>query len=157
MSRNTPAPRTEPVLWPRYVPGRGTVMEAIDASRIPAGWQSVSFRVPMRLATCEETDCPLFLKGWTQVVMADGNTVGRPGAVSRDEAAQTFGYYGVSKIPPEVVFQRPGTPCPEIHKVPNGMPPIFNVNGRTVLWTEFEDSVGGGLYRAQQLQREGQS
>lgn len=149
------APAEEPVLWPRWVNGR-VQMTRIDARQIPAGWQNVTIRVPMRLATCEETDCPRFLGGWTEVIpggSAESET--REGIVSQAEAAAIFGLYGPRELPPTVIHHNPGTPCPEIHKVPSGVPPIYFVDGRTVLWNQFEDAIAGGLHTAQRLVQEG--
>ena len=161
----TPGPATEqmrariPVLWPRYLPGAGgvrrVVMEAIDPALIPVGWQSIQIHVPMRLATCEETDCPMFLRGWTEILPADGTRISRAGQVSGDEAALTFGLFGPLEIPPAVIEHPPGTPCPRVHKRPAGIPPLYTVDGRTVLWTQFEDAIGGGLHQAQRHLSEG--
>ena len=145
------SPRPGEVLFPRYVPGVGTRMVRTRVEHLPSGWQSVGIRVPMRLATCEETDCIFYLHGWTEVMPGDGNRVPRPGAVSQDEAAATWGSAA------SVVHHPPGTPCQRIHKVPSGIPPLYHVNGRPTLWNEFEDSIGGGLHRAKQLHQEGTS
>jgi hypothetical protein len=109
----------------------------------------------MRLATCEETDCPMFLRGWTEILTRDGRTQPRAGDISQDEAAARYGFFGPQSLPPTVVHHEAGTPCPRVHKVPSGVPPLYTVNGRTVLWSEFEDSIGGGLHHAQQLHQEG--
>lgn len=146
-----------PVLWPRYIPGPGgsrrTVMVPIAPDRIPAGWQSVQFHIPMRLATCEETDCPMLLRGWTQVLVPDGSRHERVGDYRTDQAAAEFGLYGPRELAPEVIHHPAGTPCPRVHKVPSGVPPLYTVNGRPVLWNEFEDSLGGGIHRVQELTR----
>lgn len=165
MARSGPGPSAEqrkaqiPVLWPRYVPdGRGgRIVRAvpIDPARIPAGWQSIQIHVPMRLATCEETGCPLFLNGWTEVITASGNVHPQEGALTPDEAAQLYGYFGAASTPPTTIHHPAGMPCPEIHKVPSGVPPLYTVNGRPVLWNEFEDRLGGGIHQTQQLIREG--
>jgi hypothetical protein len=139
----------KPVLWPRYDPvAKTTRLVPIRPDRIPMGWQSVQFHVPMRLATCEETDCPFFLGGWTEVLVADGNQQTRPGAVSQEQAAAEFGLFGPREIAPNVIHHPAGTPCPRIHKVPSGVPPLYTVNGRPVLWNEFEDSLGNGIHQA---------
>lgn len=137
------------VLFPRYVPGLGTRMVRTPVAALPAGWQSVGVRVPMRLATCEETECPFFLNGWTEVLPGDGNRVPQAGQVTQDEAAATWGGRAT------VIQHPPGTPCNRIHKQPSGLPPLYHVDGRPTLWNEFEDSIGGGAHRAQQLRREG--
>lgn len=137
------------VLFPRYVPGLGTRMVRTPVAALPPGWQSVGVRVPMRLATCEETRCPFFLNGWTEVFPGDGNSVPQAGEIRQDEAAVTWG------AQTQVVHHQPGTPCLRIHKKASGLPPLYHVNGRPTLWNEFEDSIGGGIHRAQQLRREG--
>jgi hypothetical protein len=148
-----------PILWPRYVrtgPSTGrTVFMAIPAAAIPAGWQSVRFTVPMRRATCAEVDCPMYLAGWTEIIGADGNRQPRIGHISRDEAAQVFGYYGPRSLKPQVKHHPPGLECGRVHKRPADIPPLYEVNGRPTLWHEFEDSLGGGVHRAQQIHKEG--
>lgn len=144
-----------PVTYPRVSPGGRMQMVTIPAERIPPGWQTVQWTVEMRLATCEETDCPNFLRGWTEVLLPGGEALTKEGQVSADEAAQTVGYYGPHSLPPAVIHHPAGTPCPEVHKVPKGTPPMFRVNGRMVGFTEFEDALGGGLHRAEQIQKEG--
>lgn len=165
-----------PVLWPRYVQGpngrRVTRMVPIDPSQIPPGWQSVQFHVAMRLASCEEVDCPQFLNGWTEV-MRGGVTIGtRTGDMTADEAVSTYGLEGPREVAPTLVHHEPGTPCPgdranqppvalvnageakldpRAHKVPSGVPPLYTINGRPVLWNEFEDSIGGGLDATRRL------
>lgn len=152
----TPGPALEqraaqiPVVWPRYAPGVGTKMVAIPPERIPAGWQSVQIHVPMRLASCEEVDCPFFLGGWNRVTTGDGRRM-EVGRLSQDEADARYGLYGPREIAPTLEWQEPGTPCERIHKVPSGIPPLYTVNGRTVLWSEFEDAIGGGLEHASRL------
>lgn len=141
------------VLYPRYVPGHGTRMLPLRADQIPKGWQTVTARQSMRLATCEEAECPNQKRGWTRVVIADGNVEMMEGRVTPDEAAQRFGYF--KGQPPAVFYQQPGTPCYSVHKLPIGIPPAYQVNGRWVLWNEFEDSIGGGVHRIQQITREG--
>jgi hypothetical protein len=124
-------------------------MVPISAEQIPAGWQSVNIRVPSRIATCEETDCPAFLGGWSEVT--PGGTTGsevREGHITADEAAATFGLYGPKALAPSVVHHPAGTPCPRIHRTASGLPPIYIVDGRTVLWNEFEDAIAGGLETA---------
>lgn len=143
----TPGPGE--VLFPRYVPGVGTRMVRTPVAALPPGWQSVGIRVPMRLATCEETRCPFFLTGWTEVLPGDGNRVPQAGQVTRDEAAATWG--GASTV----IHHPPGVACGRIHKLPSGLPPLYHVNGRPTLWNEFEDSLGNGVHRANQLRREG--
>lgn len=164
----SPAQRAEPVMWPRYVPdgrgGRKLAMTAIDPRSIPPGWQAISVRVPMRLASCEEVECPFYLNGWTEVLPADGTRHTRPGKVTADQAANTFGRYGPRELVPNVIHHPPGTTCPgdaadqddgqlsaRAHKVPSGLPPVYSVDGRIVLWNQFEDAIGGGLHRAKQL------
>ena len=138
-----------PILWPRYDPvRRETRFVPTPPHLLPPGWQSTQVHVPMRLASCEETHCPMFLGGWTEVITVDGNRVPRAGNVTQDEAAATFGLYGPDEVAPAVIQHPAGTPCPRIHKVPSGVPPLYTLNGRTVLWTEFEDALGGGLHRA---------
>jgi hypothetical protein len=146
-------------------------MEPIAPNRIPPGWQSVQFHVPMRLASCEEIHCPMFLRGWTEVVR--GARIGtRAGEMTVDEAAAVYGLEGPLEIAPTVIHHPAGTPCPgdaanqppvalvnaheakldpRAHKVPSGVPPLYTINGRPVLWNEFEDSIGTGLEQARQL------
>lgn len=137
------------VLFPRFVPGVGTRMVRTPIDGLPVGWQSVGVRVPMRLATCEEVECPFFLRGWTEILPGDGNSHPESGEVREDEAKAKWG--GRARV----LQHPPGVPCGRIHKVPNGLPPLYHVNGRPTLWNEFEDSIGGGIHRAQQLRREG--
>lgn len=149
-----PVRSRELVEFPRWIGGK-VVMVPMSWDAIPAGWQSVNIRVPMRPASCAETDCPSYLGGWTEVVTQDGATHNREGMVSQDEAAATFGLYGPLELPPSVIHHPPGTPCGQIHKVPSGLPPVYVVDGRVVLWSEFEDALGGGVHRAQQLRAAG--
>lgn len=146
-----------PIFWPRYIPGRGTKMVRIDPRHIPPGWTAIGAHVPSRPATCDEIRCPMYLGGWTEIVPPDGSeTVPKAGLLSRDEAAQFTGYFGAASLPPEVIHHEPGTACPVIHKIVDPrIPPLFTVDGRPVLWNQFEDTVGGGLYRAARLQQEG--
>ncbi len=137
------------VLFPRYVPGVGTRMVRTPVDTLPAGWQSLGVRVPMRMATCEEVECPFLLKGWTEVLPGDGNRIPEEGQVRQDQAAAKWGGRA------QVIQHPPGTPCGRIHKVPSGLPPLYHVNGRPTLWNEFEDSIGNGAHRAQQLRKEG--
>lgn len=166
----TPGPSVEqrkaqaPIRWPRYLGGK-VRMVPIPPEQIPRGWQSVQIHVPMRLATCEEVECPFLANGWTEVLPADGSRHTRPGKVSRDEAAETFGRYGPRELVPNVIHHPPGTMCPgdaslqepgellstRTHKVPSGIPPLYTINGRVTQWTEFEDALGGGLERARTL------
>lgn len=145
-----------PVLWPRWVqtaPGRGrVVMQAIPADRIPPGWQSVRIRVPMRLGTCEEAECDFLEQGWTEV-LAGGSSHPYAGHLSPEQAGELFGFTGEGpvRVPPTVIHHEPGTPCPRLHKVEAGLPPVYLVNGRTVLWNEFEDSLLGGWEAASKL------
>lgn len=144
-----------PVLWPRYLPGPGgqrvVRMVPIHPAQIPAGWQNVAIRVPQRLATCEEVDCPFFLGGWNEVITADGGNHPMRGDMTQDEAADKFGLYGPREIAPVLRFNPPGTPCPRIHKLPSGLPPVYSVDGRTVLWDEFEDRLGSGVERMAEI------
>lgn len=162
-----PARPTAPVLWPRYLPGPGgqrkLQMVPIPAQLIPPGWQNVSVKVPMRLASCEEVECPFYRNGWTEVLPADGSQHTRSGKVTSDEAAETFGLYGPRELAPTVIHHPPGTTCPgdgaaqtpgerrdpRAHMVPSGLPPLYRVNGRTVLWNEFEDAIGEGVHSIQ--------
>lgn len=149
-----------PLLWPRWVqtgPNTGrTVFERIPPSRIPAGWQSIRFTMAHRRATCEEVDCPMFLKGWTEVLVADGNRLPKAGQVTREEAAAEFGLYGPKELAPQTIHHPPGTECPRVHKTAvRDIPPLYTVNGRPTLWNEFEDALAGGVHRAQQLRAEG--
>lgn len=137
------------VLFPRWVPGIGTRLVRTPVAQMPAGWQSIGIRVPMRLATCEEVRCPFLLRGWTEVLPGDGNRVPEAGEVRQEEAAAKWGAAA------QVIHHPPGTPCNRIHKRASGLPPIYHVNGRPTLWNEFEDSLGSGVHRAQQLRREG--
>ncbi len=153
-----PGPRPEqraaqiPILWPRYVNGKLGV-HAIHPSQIPPGWQSVQVHVPMRLATCEESDCPTLKGGWTRVTMGDGNVTHFDGHRSRDEAAAIVGTY--RGLPPQVEHMAPGEPCPILHKLPSGVPPLYTINGRPTLWNEFEDGLGGGVHQIQKITKEG--
>ena len=150
--RRAQAEAKAPVMWARYDPvTRSTRFVPIDPARIPPGWQSVQFHVPMRLASCEEVDCPMFLGGWTEVTPTGSQMQPVAGAMSQDRAAATFGLYGPREVPPEVVWHEPGTPCPRIHKVPSGVPPAYTINGRFVPWTQFEDAIGNGLEAARTL------
>lgn len=158
MARSGPGPAAEqraaqiPVMWPRYVNGR-TVMAAIHPAQIPKGWQSIQVHVPMRMASCEEVACPQFLRGWTEIRPGGGGIVSKAGVVTADEAAGTWGIHRGQ--PPVVIQHRAGSPCERIHKLPSGIPPLYTVNGRPTLWTEFEDALGGGAHRMQQIAREG--
>jgi len=129
-------------------------MLPLPADAIPPGWQSVRVRVRHRLATCEETDCPFFLRGWSEVVLPSGDRQPQEAGLSRDAAADRFGLYGPAAVPPTVVEHPPGTPCGRVHKRPADLPPVYLVNGRTVLWNEFEDSLLGGWQRAETIGRE---
>jgi hypothetical protein len=137
------------VLFPRFVQGLGTRMVRTPVEALPMGWQSIGVRVPMRLATCEEVDCPFFLSGWTEVLPGDGTSHPETGEVLQDQAAATWG------AQTQVVQHPPGVPCGRIHKLPSGLPPLYHVNGRPTLWNEFEDSIGNGAHRAAQFRREG--
>jgi hypothetical protein len=153
----TPAPAgpRKKVPWPRFVDGR-IEFHDIDTLRIPPGWQQLNCTVPMRRATCEETDCPLFLSGWTRIeVPGIDDILMTEGRIEPDQAAQIYGYFGPASIPPGCQYHEPGSPCLQVHKLPNGLPPVYNVDGRTVLWNEFEDAIGGGIHQTQKLQREG--
>lgn len=155
-----PAAPAAPVLWPRYVPSgpsgqRKLVMVPIQPDRIPAGWQNVAIRVPMRLASCEEVECPMYLAGWTEIRSHDGNAIQRVGKVSVEEAAGIVGYFGPASLPPMVEYHAEGLDCGRVHKVPSGLPPIYRVNGRTVLWTEFEDAIGEGVHQTQRIKQDG--
>lgn len=143
------AARQGEVLFPRYIPGVGTRMIRTSVAALPPGWQAVGVSVPMRLATCEENNCPFFLNGWTEVLPGDGNRVPQAGIVSQERAASMWG--GASSV----IHHPPGTICGRVHKRPSGIPPLYHVNGRPTLWNEFEDSIGGGMHRAAQLRREG--
>lgn len=146
-----------PLYWPRYDPRSGqTRMQGIRPDQVPAHWQSVQFHIPGTLVTCAEIDCPMFLRGWTEIVPPDGSKVTpKAGVLSVDEAAQITGYFGAAGLPPKVVNHPPGTPCPRIHKQAGRIPAMATVNGRPVLWNELEDALGGGVHVAQQLVREG--
>lgn len=171
-----PPPPSGPVYWPRYLPGpngtRRTVMMRIPPEQIPAGWQSVRITVPMRLASCEEVDCPFFLRGWSEVVVPDGSRHTANAEMTADKAAATFGLYGPQELAPVVIHHEAGTPCPgdaskqppialvnageallseRAHRLPTGVPPLYSVNGRTVMWNEFEDCLAGGLHRAAEI------
>lgn len=158
MARSAPGPAPEqraaqiPVMWPRHINGR-TVMAPISPAQIPPGWQSIQVHVPQRMATCEETDCPQFLNGWSEIRPQGGGAVSKQGLIGADEAAQVWGTR--SGIGPQVIHHPPGTPCQRIHKVPSGIPPLYTVNGRPTLWNEFEDALGGGANRMAQISREG--
>lgn len=145
-----------PILWPRHINGR-TQMVPINPGRIPLGWQAIQAHVPSRLATCEETNCPMFLRGWTEMLPADGGPPEpRVGQLDSDQAAAITGYYGPLALAPKVIHHPPGTPCPRIHRTALvDIPPLYTVDGRTVLWTEFEDALGGGIHRIQQIVKEG--
>lgn len=147
------SPQTE-VSWPVRRNGR-TVMMQIDPQRIPAGWQSVMARVPMRLATCRETDCPMYLQGWTEITTGDGNRQPRVGAVTGDEAAAIYGYHGAASRPPATIVHSPGTPCPRIHKLPSGASPVYRVNGALMEETAFLDAIGEGIYAQQRRTQKG--
>ena len=138
-----------PIYWPLYVGGR-TRMVPIRPEQIPPGWDSIQAHVPSVPVTCEQIRCPSFLGGWTEIVAPDGTpALEREGILSRDEAAQITGYYGAASIPPLVIHHPPGTPCPAIHKqADHRIPPLMTVNGRTVLFNEFQDRLAGGLYQA---------
>lgn len=143
-------------MWPRYLPGPGGArtlrMAPIDPRQIPPGWQNVNVRVPQRLASCEEVECPFFLNGWNEVIKPDGSgSEPMRGDLTQEEAADKFGLYGPRELAPTLRFNPPGTSCPRIHKVPSGLPPVYFVDGRTVLWNEFEDRLGSGLEHAAKL------
>lgn len=97
----------------------------------------------------------MFLGGWTEVVLPDGTRHPRAGRVTQDEAAETFGRYGPAQLVPRTIEHPPGTPCPRIHKVPSGIPPVYQVDGRTVYWPEFEDSLAGGVETARRIRQQG--
>ena len=154
-TRSAAASQREAVEWPRWIGGR-LVMDRIPWDRIPAGWQSIRIRVPMRPASCEETDCPAFVGGWSEVIPGGSlDSEMREGLITVDEAAAAFGLYGPGEVPPTVIHHPAGTPCDRIHKVPSGIPPVYFVDGRTVLWNQFEDALGGGVHTAQQLRAAG--
>lgn len=142
-------PRPGEVLFPRYVQGVGTRMVRTPVDRLPAGWQSLGVSVPMRMATCEEVRCPFLLNGWTEMLPGDGNAIPIAGEVRADQAQATWGEATTVRHHP------PGTPCQRLHKLPNGLPPIYTVNGRPTLWNEFEDAIGGGLHQAAKFHSEG--
>jgi len=150
-----PAAPTGPVLWPRWLQGadgrRHLKMVPIPPERIPPGWQGIRVTVRHRLATCEEADCIFWLGGWSEVITGDGRSQPAVGRLSVDEAAATYGFFGPASIPPQVIAHPPGTPCGRPHKVPADLPPVYQVNGRTVLWNEFEDSLAGGWQQAAEL------
>ena len=139
------------VLWPRWVGGRLRMLP-IPAEAIPPGWQSVRVRLPMRIGTCEEADCDFLANGWSEVIVGDVSE-SYAGRLDPEEAGQIFGFggQGATRIPPTVIHRDPGTPCPRVHKIPAGLPPVYFVDGRTVLWNEFEDSLLGGWQRAGQM------
>ena len=149
-----PAGPAAPVMWPRYLPGPGgqrkLVLTPIPPERIPPGWQSVNVKVPMRLASCAEVECPMFAAGWTEIRDHGGNTIQRIGRVSVEEAAGIVGYFGPRSLPPMVTYHADGLDCGRIHKLPSGLPPVYRVNGRTVLWNQFEDAIGEGVHTQQQ-------
>lgn len=144
-----------PIVWPRHVGGR-TQMVRIDPSRIPAGWSAIQAHVPSRLTTCNERTCRFFVTGWTEIVPPDGSDVTeKAGILDRDQAAQITGYYP-GNTPPMVIHHPPGEQCGRVHRTASpGIPPLYMVDGRPVLWNEFEDALGGGVQRTQQLVREG--
>lgn len=145
-----------PVLWPRWVPtgpGRGILrMLPIPAAQIPPGWQSVRIRVPMKIAGCLEAECDFLEHGWTEVVTGETSHP-YAGRLEPEEAGQIFGFGGTDqvRIPPAVIVHPAGTPCPRVHKIPAGLPPVYLINGRTVLWNEFEDAILGGWQRASSM------
>lgn len=139
-----------PILWPRWDASTNRMrMVPTPVERLPPGWQSSQVHVPMRLASCEETDCPMFLHGWTEVIPFKNAPIPQAGIVTQDQAVETWGTNNGN--PPAVIQHPAGTPCPRIHKVPSGVPPLYTINGRTVLWNEFEDSVGNGVEATQRL------
>ena len=142
------------VLFPRFVDGR-TVMVPIHPEQMPPGWQSVTARMAMAPASCDEVDCPNLAHGWTQVVLPDGRTDYLEGVVTQDEAIGRFGYFGPDSAVPAVFPQPPGTPCPRVHKKPAGTPPLYMKNGRWVLFNEFEDALGGGVHRMREIRKQG--
>lgn len=148
------------VLYPRWVqtgPNSGrTVMLPTPISAIPRGWQSIHVRVPMRLASCAEVRCPYFEQGWNEMFRPhQPGSEAVAGDLTQDEAVARFGLLGPDELAPQLVWRPPGTPCPRIHKVPAGLPPIYEVDGRPTLWNEFEDALGGGIHQAQTLVAEG--
>jgi len=145
-----------PIYWPRHVNGQ-TRMVRINPAQIPAGWQALQAHVPSRPVTCQEIECPMFLRGWTEIVPPDGGGVTmKAGSLSQDEAAQITGYYGAASMPPNVIHHPPGTPCPRIHKqAQHSIPPLYTVDGRTVLWNQFEDAMGGGIHQAHRFRNRG--
>lgn len=141
------------VLYPRHIPGYGTRMLPLHRDQMPRNWQTVTARQPMRLATCEEVRCPNFRHGWTRVVTPDGNSTSMEGAFSQDQANAMFG--STRGVTSAVFPQPPGTPCYLVHKIPTGIPPLYQVNGRWTLWNEFEDALGGGVHQMAKISKEG--
>lgn len=144
-----------PILWPRHVNGR-TQMTRIHPSRIPAGWSAIQVHVPSTLTTCGPRTCRYFETGWTEIIPPDGSAVTqKAGVLDRDQAAQITGYFP-GNLPPQVIHHPPGQPCGRVHRTAQeAIPPLYTVDGRTVLWSEFEDAVAGGVHRIGQLAREG--
>lgn len=126
----------------------------IQPKRLPPGVQSLKARVPMRLASCQEVGCPALETGWSEVTTHDGNRVFALGHLEPEEAGATYGF-GPQDQPPAVTFKQPGTPCPRIHKVPSGLPPVYVVDGRAVTETEWKDRLGEGAYTVQYLRTRG--
>lgn len=52
-------------------------------------------------------------------------------------------------------YERTGRPCGVLHKAWNGQPPIFMVNGRPVVYDEFEQTVGEGVHTYNHLRTRG--
>jgi hypothetical protein len=127
-------------------------MLPLPAEAIPPGWQSVRVRVPMRIGSCAEAECDFLEQGWTEVVTGETSHP-YAGQLEPEQAGAIFGFggEGAVRIPPQVIRHAPGTPCPRLHKIPAGLPPVYLVNGRTVLWNEFEDALLGGWQRASSM------
>lgn len=142
------------VPWPRQVGGR-TVWMPTPIELLPHGWQNLTIRQPMRLASCQEVECPRYTNGWTEVFTADGNRIERTGHVSQEQAAATFGLYGPREVAPTVVHHPPGVPCPAIHKRPADLPPIFLRNGAPVAVGEFTDRIAESVDAVQHIRTRG--
>lgn len=100
----------------------------------------------MRLATCEEVDCPRYLKGSTEV-MTGGGPQFFVGHMSAEEIVGT-GRVGMQGNQLPIVKHHPpgkATVCNVVHKVPSGQPPVYVVDGKPVVETQFLDRLGGGV------------
>lgn len=151
LTRTPAAPdkRQRPAVpWPRG-DGRWAL---IPPEAIPRGHQSVQALVPMRLATCEEVECPRFLRGWTEVL---GKNQPQIGHLSGEEIVERNIVGMDGGRAPLVKHHEPGTPCDVVHKVPNGQPPVYIVDGRPVVESEFLDRLVGGAEAVKQKRQRG--